>query len=65
MQSADLTVAQAAAKMRVSACRVRQLAQAGRLSGARRISTIWLIPAETVRAWRPGKPGRRTQGGSQ
>jgi hypothetical protein len=55
-----LSVAQFAARERVSRARVLQLLAAGRIAGAQRIGHLWAIPtAAAIERGAPGRPRRR------
>ena len=58
-----LTTPQAAAKLGLTTGRVRQLAIAGELPGAKRFGRDWMIPKEAVEKSLPRpKPGPTPQG---
>lgn len=55
-----ITVADAASRLGITPCRVRVLIRSGRVPGAARYGSQWLIPADSLKAVAtrlPGRPG--------
>ena len=52
------SIVEVAAILGIRPVRTRELCRAGRLPGARKVGRCWIVPKDSIKAYKPGMSGR-------